>query len=93
MKIEHLQNDNSVETQRKLVAEALPELEQFFIIGRRAESSAEFSNFASCSFSPHGLANAVANFLVSHPQSILPFAVGLNDACKYMADKNDEETD
>lgn len=85
MKIEILQNDSSTNHQRKLVAEALPELESFIIIGRRAEGSAKYRNFASCSFSEPDLACAVANFLIGNPQTIRPFAIGLNEACKYMA--------
>lgn len=84
MNIDILQNDNSVDNQRKLVAEALPELESFIIIGRRAEGSAKYRNFASCSFPEHELANAIANFLIGHPQSIMPFVIGVSAACQYM---------
>lgn len=84
--MEILQNDSSVAHQRKLVAEALPELEQFIIIiGRRAEGSEKLRNFASCSFSEHDLANAVANFLIGHPQAIMPFVIGARDAIRYMS--------
>lgn len=85
MAIEVLQNDSSVAHQRKLVAEALPELEQFIIIGRRAEDSEKPRNFASCSFPEHDLANAVANFLIGHPQAIMPFVIGAREALSYMA--------
>ncbi|MDE5988930.1 MAG: hypothetical protein K2H17_05995 [Duncaniella sp.] len=85
MNIEILQNDSSVDHQRKLVAEALPELEQFIIIGRRAEGSEKLRNFASCSFSEPDLANAVANFLIGHPQAIKPFVIGSRAAIHHMA--------
>lgn len=41
MSIEVLQDDSSIEHQRKLVAEALPELEEFIIIGKRYVGSGE----------------------------------------------------
>lgn len=85
MKIEILQNDSSIDHQRKLVAEALPELESFIIIGRRAEDSSKYRNFASCSFTEHDLANAVANFLLGHPQAIKPFVIGARDALRHLS--------
>lgn len=39
MAIKVLQADNSIEHQRQLVAEALPELESFIIIGKRPTAS------------------------------------------------------
>lgn len=52
MAIEVLQNDNSIEHQRQLVAEVLPELGSFLIIGKRSPGSKKMANFASCSFRP-----------------------------------------
>lgn len=83
MSIEVLQDDSSIEHQRKLVAEALPELEEFIIIGKRYVGSGEKANFASCSFRPDDLAYAVANFLMAHREAAIPFICGVqmfNDA-------------
>lgn len=83
MSIEVLQDDSSIEHQRKLVAEALPELEEFIIIGKRYVGSGEKANFASCSFRPDDLAYAVANFLLVHREAAIPFICGcqmFNDA-------------
>lgn len=85
MKIEILQNDSSVDYQRKLVAETLPELEQFIIIGRGNKGSEKHRNFASCSFPELDLANAIANFLIGYPEAIKPFVLGVNYACGYIA--------
>lgn len=76
MAIEILQNDNSLEHQRQLVAETLPELESFIIIGRRSASSTKSPYFASCSFSETALASAIANFLCAHPHIAPAFAAG-----------------
>lgn len=83
MAIKVLQADNSIEHQRQLVAEALPELESFIIIGKRPTSSGKMANFASCSFRPDDLAFAVANFLLAHREAAIPFICGckmFNDA-------------
>lgn len=83
MTIEVLQDDNSLEHQRQLVAEALPELESFIIIGKRPTASGKMANFASCSFRPDELAFAVANFLMAHREAAIPFICGcqmFNDA-------------
>lgn len=83
MAIEVLQDDNSLEHQRQLVAEALPELESFIIIGKRPTASGKMANFASCSFRPDELAFAVANFLMAHREAAIPFICGcqmFNDA-------------
>lgn len=83
MAIEVLQKDNSIEHQRQLVAEALPELESFIIIGKRPTASGKMANFASCSFRPDELAFAVANFLMAHREAAIPFICGcqmFNDA-------------
>lgn len=83
MLIEVLQNDDSIEHQRQLVAEALPELESFIIIGKRPTASGKMANFASCSFRPDELAFAVANFLMAHREAAIPFICGcqmFNDA-------------
>lgn len=85
MIMEILQNDNSVAHQRELVAEALPELEQFIIIGRRDKGSEKPRNFASCSFPELDLANAIANFLIGHPEAIKPFVLGVDYACGFIA--------
>ena len=77
MSIHVLQADFSIELQRRLVVEALPELESFIIIGRRPKNSGQMRNFASCSFSPEDLANAIANFLASAPQAVDPFLAGV----------------
>ncbi|MDE7136605.1 MAG: hypothetical protein K2N91_08220 [Muribaculaceae bacterium] len=82
MNIEVLQNDSSVEHQRQLVAKALPELDSFMIIGHRRAGTGNMPNFASCSFSAHELANAIANFLITAPHCIAPFAFGLQSAIK-----------
>ena len=76
MAIEVLQDDNSLEHQRQLVAEALPELESFIIIGKRPTASGKMANFASCSFRPDELAFAVANFLMAHREAAIPFICG-----------------
>lgn len=76
MAIEVLQDDNSLEHQRQLVAEALPELESFIIIGKRPTASRKMANFASCSFRPDELAFAVANFLMAHREVAIPFICG-----------------
>lgn len=83
MGIEVLRDDNSLEHQRQLVAEALPELESFIIIGKRSADSGKMANFASCSFRPDELAFAVANFLMAHREAAIPFICGcqmFNDA-------------
>lgn len=83
MAIEVLQDDNSLEHQRQLVADALPELESFIIIGKRPTASGKMANFASCSFRPDELAFAVANFLMAHREAAIPFICGcqmFNDA-------------
>lgn len=83
MALEVLQKDNSIEHQRQLVAEVLPELESFIIIGKRRASSGKMANFASCSFRPDELAFAVANFLMVHREAAIPFICGcqmFNDA-------------
>lgn len=83
MAIEVLQDDNSLEHQRQLVADALPELESFIIIGKRPTASGKMANFASCSFRPDELAFAVANFLMAHRETAIPFICGcqmFNDA-------------
>lgn len=83
MTIEVLQDDNSLEHQRQLVADALPELESFIIIGKRPTASGKMANFASCSFRPDELAFAVANFLMAHREAAIPFICGcqmFNDA-------------
>ena len=83
MAIEVLQDDNSIEHQRQLVAEALPDLESFIIIGKRPAASGKMANFASCSFRPDELAFAVANFLMVHREAAIPFICGcqmFNDA-------------
>ena len=77
MKVEILQNDNSLEHQRQLVAEALPELDSFIIIGHRAPGRGKAPNFASCSFTPDGLTLAIMNFLAAHPQCVEPFGHGV----------------
>lgn len=77
MSIQVLQNDNSIERQRQLVAAALPELESFIIIGRRYSDSDKMPNFASCSFSADDLVLAVANFLVGAPQCLPAFSRGV----------------
>lgn len=76
MAIEILQNDYSLEHQRQLVAEALPELEAFIIIGQRPNGCGKMRNFASCSFLPDDLASAIANFLMAHPDCAIPFING-----------------
>lgn len=70
MSIEVLQDDSSIEHQRKLVAEALPELEEFIIIGKRYVGSGEKANFASCSFRPDDLASLlpISSWLTVRPQ-------------------------
>lgn len=78
MAIEVLQDDFSLEHQRQLVAEVLPELESFIIIGKRPSASDKMANFASCSFRPDELAFAVANFLLSRPGAAIPFISGCN---------------
>lgn len=81
--MEVLQDDNSLEHQRQLVADALPELESFIIIGKRPTASGKMANFASCSFRPDELAFAVANFLMAHREAAIPFICGcqmFNDA-------------
>lgn len=83
MAIEVLQVDNSLEHQRQLVADALPELESFIIIGKRPTASGKMANFASCSFRPDDLAFAVADFLLAHREAAIPFICGVqmfNDA-------------
>ena len=83
MSIEVLQDDSSIEHQRELVAEAIPELESFIIIGKRYVGSGKMKNFASCSFRPDELAFAVANFLMAHREAAIPFICGcqmFNDA-------------
>ena len=83
MAIEVLQDDNSLEHQRQLVADALPELESFIIIGKRPTASGKMANFDSCSFRPDELAFAVANFLMAHREAAIPFICGcqmFNDA-------------
>ena len=83
MAMEVLQDDNSLEHQRQLVADALPELESFIIIGKRPTASGKMANFASCSFRPDELAFAVANFLMAHREAAIPFICGcqmFNDA-------------
>lgn len=85
MSVEVLQNDYSVDHQRQLVAEALPELQQFIIIGRRNSNSGKMLNFASCSFADAELANAIANFIIAHPQSAMPFLVGVQSALEALA--------
>ena len=83
MSIHVLQADFSIELQRRLLVEALPELESFIIIGRRPKNSGEMRNFASCSFRPDDLAFAVANFLLAHREAAIPFICGckmFNDA-------------
>lgn len=77
MSIHVLQADFSIEHQRRLVVEALPELESFIIIGCRPKNSGKMRNFASCSFSPEDLANAIANFLACAPQAVEPFFDGV----------------
>lgn len=76
MAIEVLQDDNSIEHQRQLVAETLPELESFIIIGKRQTTSGKMANFASCSFRPDELAFAVVNFLMVHREAAIPFICG-----------------
>lgn len=76
MAIEILQNDDSLEHQRQLVAEALPELESFIIIGKRYADSGKKANFASCSIRPDELAFAVANFLMANRAAAIPFISG-----------------
>lgn len=76
MAIEVLQADNSIEYQRQLVAETLPELESFIIIGKRPSASGKMANFASCSFRPDELAFAIANFLMAHREAAIPFISG-----------------
>lgn len=76
MAIEVLQNDDSIEHQRQLVAETLPELESFIIIGRRPTTSGKMANFASCSFRSDDLAFSVANFLLAHREAAIPFLNG-----------------
>lgn len=76
MAIEVLQKDDSLEHQRQLVAETLPELESFIIIGKRPTASGKMANFASCSFRPDELAFAVANFLMAHREAAIPFMCG-----------------
>lgn len=44
MKVEVLQDDNTLEHQRQLVAEALPELDSFIIIGHRAPGRGKASH-------------------------------------------------
>lgn len=85
MNVEVLQADDSVDHQRQLVAEALPELEQFIIIGRRSSNSDKMLNFASCSFADDELANAIANFILAHPQCAMPFLFGVKSALKVLA--------
>ena len=83
MAIEVLQDDNSIEHQRQLVAEVLPELESFIIIGKRSTASGKMANFALCSFRPDELAFAVANFLMTYREAAIPFICGcqmFNDA-------------
>lgn len=83
MAIEVLQDDDSIEHQRQLVVETLPELESFIIIGKRRTTAGKMVNFASCSFRPDGLAFAVANFLMAHREAAIPFICGcqmFNDA-------------
>ena len=46
MAIEVLQNDDSREHQRQLVAETLPELESFIIIGKITADSGKMSKFS-----------------------------------------------
>ena len=76
MAIDVLQDDHSLEHQRQLVAENLPELESFIIIGKRPTTSGKMANFASCSFRPDELAFAVANFLMAHRDAAIPFISG-----------------
>lgn len=76
MPIEVLQADNSIEHQRQLVAEVLPELESFIIIGKRLSTAGKMANFASCSFRPDELAFAVAKFLMAHREAAIPFISG-----------------
>lgn len=76
MAIEILQNDYSLEHQRQLVAEALPELEAFIIIGQRPNGCGKMRNFASCSFRPDDLASAIANFLMAHREYAISFING-----------------
>lgn len=83
MAIEVLQNDSSIEHQRQLVAETLPELGSFLIIGKRSPGSGKMANFASCSFRPDDLAFAIADFLLAHREAAIPFICGVqmfNDA-------------
>ncbi|MBD5243163.1 MAG: hypothetical protein HDS60_03645 [Barnesiella sp.] len=82
--MELLQNDNSVDYHRRIVAEALPELEQFIIIGQREVGSDKPSNFASCIYSEEALAEAVTGFLIRYQQALTPFLIGVNEACRYI---------
>ncbi len=71
MSVKVLQNDSSIEHQRKLIAEALPELESIFIIGRRKTGHPDKKNFCSCSFSEVDLSFSIGNFLINAPTSIV----------------------
>lgn len=82
-----LQNDDSLEFQKRLILEALPSFESVLVIGRRSADQPDKVNFASCSMTPHELESALLNAMLVHQG----FAMSVvNTASLYVGMMNEE---